>query len=149
VELQFGGIATHSTFWVNQALFHHNYSGYNTITIDITPALMYGRDNVIAVEVNAAVFEGWWYEGAGIYRDVKLIVSDPIHIATDAGILVSAEVKLDGWNVSGHVNLINDSAKEETVPSYSCGKPKAPGPVLRTHRIAEDLVARHAVALSA
>ena len=58
VELQFGGIATHSTFWINQTLFHHNYSGYNTITMDITPALMYGRDNVLAVEVNAAVFEG-------------------------------------------------------------------------------------------
>ena len=112
VELQFGGIATHSTFWINQTLFHHNYSGYNTITIDITPALMFGRDNLIAIEVNAAVFEGWWYEGAGIYRDVKLIISDPVRIATEAGISVSAEVKLDGWNVEGNVNLVNDSLSE-------------------------------------
>ena len=112
VELQFGGIATHSTFWINQTLFHHNYSGYNTITMDITPVLMYGRDNVIAIEVNAAVFEGWWYEGAGIYRDVKLIVSDPAHIATESGILVNAEVKLDGWNVNGHVNLVNEGVSE-------------------------------------
>ena len=37
IELQFEGIATHSTFWLNQSLFHHNYSGYNTITMDITP----------------------------------------------------------------------------------------------------------------
>ncbi len=112
VELQFGGIATHSAFWVNQTLYHHNFSGYNTITIDITPALMFGRDNVIAVEVNAAVFEGWWYEGAGIYRDVKLIVSDPVHIATEAGILVNAEVKIDGWNVNGYVDLVNDGSTE-------------------------------------
>ena len=112
VELQFGGIATHSTFWVNQTLFHHNYSGYNTITMDITPALMYGRDNLIAIEVNAAVFEGWWYEGAGIYRDVKLIISEPIHIATESGVSVSAEVKIDGWNVDGYVNLVNDSFME-------------------------------------
>ncbi|MBQ7732287.1 MAG: DUF4982 domain-containing protein [Lentisphaeria bacterium] len=112
VELQFGGIATHSTFWINQTLFHHNFSGYNTITMDITPALMFGRDNVIAVEVNAAVFEGWWYEGAGIYRDVKLIVSDPVHIATESGVLVNAEVKLDGWNVSGHVELVNDTPSD-------------------------------------
>ncbi len=112
VELQFGGIATHSTFWVNQMLFHHNYSGYNTITLDITPALMYGRDNLIAIEVNAAVFEGWWYEGAGIYRDVKLIVSDPVHVATESGILVNAEVKLDGWNVNGHVDIVNDGTSD-------------------------------------
>ena len=112
VELQFGGVATHSTFWVNQTLFHHNFSGYNTITMDITSALMFGRDNVIAVEVNAAVFEGWWYEGAGIYRDVKLIVNDPVHIATEAGIMVNAEVKIDGWTVNGHVELVNAGAGE-------------------------------------
>ena len=108
VELQFGGIATHSTVWINQTLFHHNYSGYNSFSMDITPALMYGRDNVIVVEVNAAVSEGWWYEGAGIYRDVKLVVNNPVHIKTEDGILVNAEVKIDGWTVSGYVNLVND-----------------------------------------
>ena len=114
VELQFGGIATHSTFWVNQTLFHHNYSGYNTITIDITPALMYGRDNVIAIEVNAAVFEGWWYEGAGIYRDVKLIVNNPVHIATEGGVRVNAELKLDGWDINGHVMVANNGTKDSS-----------------------------------
>ena len=112
VELQFGGVATHSTFWVNQTLFHHNFSGYNTVTMDITSTLMYGQDNLVAVEVNAAVFEGWWYEGAGIYRDVRLIVSDPVHIATEGGILVKPEVKIDGWNVNGHVVIVNDSPSE-------------------------------------
>ena len=112
VELQFGGIATHSTFWVNQMLFHHNYSGYNTITMDITSALMYGRDNIIAIEVNAAVSEGWWYEGAGIYRDVKLIVSNPTRIPTENGIMVNAEVKIDGWDVNGYVNLVNDGTSD-------------------------------------
>ena len=112
VELQFGGIATHSTFWINQMLYHHNYSGYNTITIDITSALVYGRDNVIAIEVNAAVAEGWWYEGAGIYRDVKLIVSNQIRIPTEDGIMVNAEVKIDGWNVGGYISLINDSISD-------------------------------------
>ena len=109
VELQFEGIATYSTFWLNQSLFHHNYSGYNTITMDITPMLQYGRDNILAIEVNAAVFEGWWYEGAGIYRNAKLIVSDSVRIPEVDGINVNAEIKLDGWIVSGYVNVLNDS----------------------------------------
>ena len=112
VELQFGGIATHATFWINQTLFHHNFSGYNTVTMDITPLLMYGCDNVIAVEVNAAVFEGWWYEGAGIYRDVKLIVSNPVHIRTEAGIRINPEAKIDGWDVNGTIDIVNDSISE-------------------------------------
>jgi len=112
VEIQFGGIATHSTFWVNQTLFHTNFSGYNTITMDISSMLKYGSNNIIAVEVNAAVFEGWWYEGAGIYRDVKLIVSDPVHIETDGGIMVNPQVKIDGWSVDGQVTLTNDGPTE-------------------------------------
>ena len=107
VELQFEGIATHSTFWLNQTLFHHNYSGYNTINLDITPMLQYGRDNILAIEVNAAVFEGWWYEGAGIYRNAKLIVGDPVRIPEDDGIMVNAGIKLDGWEVEGYVNVEN------------------------------------------
>ena len=112
VELQFGGIATHSTIWINQTLFHHNYSGYNSFSMDITPMLMYGRDNVIVVEVNASVAEGWWYEGAGIYRDVKLIVNNPVHIKTEDGLMVNAEVKIDGWNVNGYVNLVNEDISD-------------------------------------
>ena len=112
VALQFGGIATHSTFWINQTLFHHNFSGYNTVTMDITSVLMYGCENVIVVEVDAAVSEGWWYEGAGIYRDVKLIVSDPVHIAIESGVMVNAEVRIDGWDVKGHVDLVNDGVSD-------------------------------------
>ena len=112
VEIQFGGVAGQATFWVNQTLFHHNFSSYNTVTIDVTPLLMYGSDNIIAIEVNAAVFEGWWYEGAGIYRDVKLIVSDKVHVATENGILVNPEVKIDGWNVNGYVEIVNGTSVE-------------------------------------
>ena len=138
VELQFGGIATHSTIWINQSLFHHNYSGYNTFTVDITPELLYGSDNLIAVEVNAAVFEGWWYEGAGIYRDVKLIVSDPVHIATEAGILVKPEVKIDGWSVGGQIELVNDSPRDVS-PTLDLDLFSPDGKKLESKRIVSNL----------
>ena len=140
VALQFGGIATHATFWVNQTLYHHNYSGYNTVTFDITPALMYGRDNVIAVEVNAAVFEGWWYEGAGIYRDVKLIVNNPVHIANEDGVQVSAELKLDGWNINGHITLVNNGISDQN-PFVDIEITDPDGKKIETKRILSNLPA--------
>lgn len=84
VELQFDAIATHSTVWVNGIVVNRNWSGYNGRSIDITPYLRYGDDvNNIAVRVDADAMEGWWYEGAGIYRHTWLVKRDAVHIATD------------------------------------------------------------------
>ncbi|MEO6276319.1 beta-galactosidase GalA [Roseateles sp.] len=84
IELQFDGIATHSTVWVNGIAVNRNFSGYNGRAIDITPYVRYGEDvNNIAVRVDAEVQEGWWYEGAGIYRHTWLVKRDALHIVTD------------------------------------------------------------------
>ena len=84
IELQFDAVATHSTVWVNGIVVNRNWSGYNGRTIDITPYMRYGEDaNTIAVRVDANAQEGWWYEGAGIYRHTWLVKRDALHIATD------------------------------------------------------------------
>ena len=83
LEIQLDGIATHSTIWVNGVLSVRNWSGYNSIYIDITPFAHYGSDlNVIAVQVDANAMEGWWYEGAGMYRHTWLVERNPVHIET-------------------------------------------------------------------
>ena len=84
LELQFDGVATHCVVWVNGILVHRNWCGYNSFTIDVTPFPKYGDNvNTIAVRVDANAMEGWWYEGAGIYRHTWLVKRDPVHIATD------------------------------------------------------------------
>ena len=84
MELQFDAIATHATIWVNGNEVAHNWSGYNAIHIDLTPYLYYGdRLNTIAVRVDANAMEGWWYEGAGIYRHTWLVKTDPVYIVAD------------------------------------------------------------------
>ena len=84
LELQFDAVATHSTVWVNGIVVNRNWSGYNGRNIDITPYVRYGESvNTIAVRVDANPMEGWWYEGAGIYRHTWLVKRDALHIATD------------------------------------------------------------------
>lgn len=101
VELQFDAIATHSTVWVNGNVVNRNWSGYNGRNIDITPYLRYGEDvNNIAVRVDADAMEGWWYEGAGIYRHTWLVKRNAVHIATD-GI---------------HANPVSDDGKRWSLP---------------------------------
>lgn len=114
LELQFDGIATHSTVWVNGILAHRNWSGYVSFRIDISPFARYGNDiNTIAIRVDANPMEGWWYEGAGIYRHTWLAKRNPVHIATD-GIYADPVRSADGsWTIPVEVTL--NSCAERTV----------------------------------
>jgi len=106
IELQFGGIATNATIWVNGSVVAHNWSGYNAIYVDITPFARFGDAlNVIAVRVDAVAMEGWWYEGAGLYRHVWLTRRAPVSIATD-GVHCDPRLGSDGnWTVPVAVTL--------------------------------------------
>ena len=96
IELQFDGVATFCTVWVNGTVVHRNWCGYTSFYIDITPLARYGDDgNTIAVRVDADAMEGWWYEGAGIYRHTWLVKRNPVHIATD-GVFANPVRKADG-----------------------------------------------------
>ena len=73
-ELQFDGISTFCTVWVNGTIVHRNWCGYTSMYIDITPYIKFGKAiNNIAIRVDAVAQEGWWYEGAGMYRHTWLV----------------------------------------------------------------------------
>ena len=108
LEIQFDGIATHATIWVNGTVLHRNWCGYTSMYIDITPYATYGDNiNTIAVRVDAEVQEGWWYEGAGIYRHTWLVKRSPLHIITDG--VFANPVKKEGeqWEIPVEVSLYN------------------------------------------
>jgi beta-galactosidase len=90
IWLTFDGIYRDATVWVNGWLVRRHESGYSPLREDITDVLNFGGANTIAVRVDATRFEGWFYEGAGIYRHVWLEKTAPLAIAPD-GIFVSSE----------------------------------------------------------
>jgi beta-galactosidase len=107
-ELQFDAIATNATVWVNGTVVHRNWSGYNASKIDITPYLRYGNAlNTIAVRVDADAMEGWWYEGAGIYRHTWLVETNPVHVPTDGVHATPRQDKNGKWSIPVEVALAN------------------------------------------
>lgn len=82
VSIEFDGIFRNSTVWVNGHLIGNHKSGYTPSNYDLTDVLRYGKEgkNVILVKVDATEYEGWWYEGCGIYRHVWLIKTDRLHV---------------------------------------------------------------------
>ncbi len=81
IMLQFDGIFRDARIWVNGFYLGSEPSGYATQVYDISEYLNYGGENVVAVRADATLEEGWFYEGAGIYRNVWLDKSDPLHVA--------------------------------------------------------------------
>lgn len=116
IELQFGGVATHCTIWVNGSVVAHNWSGYNTILVDLTPFARFGDDlNVIAVRVDAEAMEGWWYEGAGLYRHVWLAKRPPVSIATDGVLCDPRQDRQGRWTVPIAVTLQSIAGEDAAV----------------------------------
>ena len=113
--LEFDGVVSNSRYWLNGHEVGDQYSGYNRSRFDITAAANPGGDNILTVTVDPR-YDGWWYEGGGIYRHVRLVAVDPVHIAPD-GVFVMPEVKNpgDGENadalVTVHTDVSNTSSR--------------------------------------
>jgi beta-galactosidase len=85
--LDFEGIYRNSLVWLNGHWLGRHLDGYSSFRYDISRFANCGGKNELAVRVDATRFEGWFYEGAGIYRHVWLVKTSPAHIAPD-GIFV-------------------------------------------------------------
>jgi beta-galactosidase len=90
--LEFDGVFRDCEVFVNGWFVAHHESGYGSFRCDITDVADCGGKNVVAVKVDASEFEGWFYEGAGIYRHVWLVKTAPVAIAPD-GIFVYSQFK--------------------------------------------------------
>jgi beta-galactosidase len=90
--LRFDGIFRNATVWFNGFYMGTEPSGYVTQVYDITPYINYGGNNLICVRADASLEEGWFYEGAGIYRDVWLDKSAEVSVAP-FGTFVYADMK--------------------------------------------------------
>ena len=80
IWLQFDGIFRDARIWVNGFYLGHEPSGYATQTYDISEYLNYGGENLVCVRADATLEEGWFYEGAGIYRHVWLNKASKVHV---------------------------------------------------------------------
>lgn len=73
LTLRFDAIASHAQIYVNGHLLARSFNGYLPVQVDFTDVATFGDElNTVAVRVDATPMEGWWYEGAGLYRQVWL-----------------------------------------------------------------------------
>ncbi len=79
IFLEFEGVFRNAAYWVNGVYIDTHFSGYTSFTFEITDHILPDCINSVAVRVDAELSEGWFYEGAGIYRHVNLYIGEPVH----------------------------------------------------------------------
>jgi beta-galactosidase len=80
IAVEFDGAVRDALVFVNGCFIGRNDSGYAPFRFDITDFLAVGAKNCIVARVDASFGDGWFYEGAGIYRHVWLTKTDALHL---------------------------------------------------------------------
>jgi beta-galactosidase len=80
ISVEFDGAFRSVIVFVNGCFIGRNDNGYAPFRFDLTDFLSYGAKNYIVLRVDASMGDGWFYEGAGIYRHVWLTKMDPLHL---------------------------------------------------------------------
>jgi beta-galactosidase len=106
--IEFDGVYRNCLVWLNGICLGRNVSGYGSFYYDIRRAANYGGTNTLVVRVDATRFEGWFYEGAGIYRHVWLVKTGAAHVA-HWGTFVTSTATNQGAEVSAETTVRNDS----------------------------------------
>ncbi len=116
--IKFDGVFRDCMVWLNGYFLGRNFSGYNEFNFDVTDYIKFKKRNVLVVRVNATQSEGWFYEGAGIYRHVWLLEYSPLHIPL-YGTYITTNVYKSYADIKIQTQILNESKKLQTGKLYS------------------------------
>ena len=105
VTLLFDGAMSEAKVYVNGRQVCFWPYGYNSFWCDVTDYVRPGR-NVLAVALENRPFSSRWYPGAGLYRNVHLIVSDPVHIPVWGTYVTTPEVSAEQAHVDMRIAVV-------------------------------------------
>jgi beta-galactosidase len=108
LSLEFDGAFRDVVVLLNGFIVHEHEGGYSPFRVDITDVAAPGETNILTVRVDASLGEGWFYEGAGLYRHVWLVATHPIHVP-QWGAWVRSEPQGTGATAQVTIDLRNES----------------------------------------
>ncbi|MBN1973289.1 MAG: DUF4982 domain-containing protein [Sedimentisphaerales bacterium] len=121
IAVEFDGVYDHSQVYINGFIVAGRPYGYSSFQCDLTPYINFGSGgNVLAVRVDHSRFaDSRWYTGSGIYRNVRLRITDKLHVAYDGIYVTTPEVKETSAAVRIETVLDNASGQSRTVSVQS------------------------------
>jgi beta-galactosidase len=123
VFLDVDGAMSYSMVWLNGTIVGGWPYGYSSYRLDLTPYVRFGENNLLAIRLDNPVpaSSSWdsgssrWYTGGGLYRNVRIVQTAPVHVAHWGTYLTTPSVSAASAQVDLEVTLQNDSATDATV----------------------------------
>jgi beta-galactosidase len=115
IYLDVDGAMAYATVWCNGQFVGGWPYGYASWRVELTPFLKFGGDNVIAIRLDNPKNSSRWYPGGGIYRNVWLVKTAPVHVAHWGTYVTTPEIKSSAATVKMQVRVDNDTADDAVV----------------------------------
>lgn len=154
VYLDIDGAMSYASVWLNGALVGGWPYGYNSWRVDLTPYIEFGGANQLAIRLDNPPESARWYPGGGLYRDVWLTTTAPVHVAQWGTTVTTPEVSDASAQVHVRVEVDNTTAAPVRVQVETAlhvlgddGSARAE-PVARIPAIGVDVVAGGTTAVS-
>ena len=126
VSIEFDGGFRDALVFLNGYFIGRNDNGYAPFSFDLTDFINYGGKNFLVVRMDASFGDGWFYEGAGIYRHVWLTKSDALHLGQWESYvrteIVHNKTKGDSATLSLGTIVQNEGMQAEKIGRASCRK---------------------------
>lgn len=134
--LDFDGAMSHAAVWVNGRFAGGWPYGYASFRVDLTPYLKIGDKNVVAVRLDNPPESSRWYPGGGIYRNVWLVRTGPVHVCQWGAFVTTPQVSPEAATASVRVRVENHRSEDCTVSVqtsiYPLAERDSAAPVART-----------------
>lgn len=118
VTLRFEGIMGIANLWLNGIFLGEHFSGYSEWELDVTELIHYAGEgeNVLLLQVDTTQgAEGWWYDGAGLYRNVSLLLTPKLTLDYDFAYVYTKELTANGAmaRLGSEIKVVNHLEQEQ------------------------------------
>ncbi len=115
IFLELEGAMSYAMVWLNGKLVGGWPYGYTSFQLDLTPYIIPGKANQLAIRIDNPFSSSRWYPGGGIYRNVWLIKTNPIHVGQWGTSISTRNVSKSSATVDLKVTIDNDAVASETL----------------------------------
>jgi beta-galactosidase len=115
IFLDVDGAMSYAMVWLNGNLVGGWPYGYASWRLDLTPYVAPGGTNQLAIRLDNPTDSSRWYPGGGIYRNVWLTKTYPVHVGQWGAYLTTTNVSVTNATINLKVKIDNDSANSANV----------------------------------
>jgi beta-galactosidase len=115
IFLDIDGAMSYAIVWLNGNLVGGWPYGYNSFRLDLTPFIKFGGENQLAIRIDNPNHSARWYPGAGLYRNVWLVKTNPVHVGQWGTYIATEKITRESAEIKLSANIDNDSNTEANV----------------------------------